>query len=334
VTRIVEVDPFDDAALRAWHDVYLAAERHERPFACPWMFEEVRAQVRAPAVGAELLSLALLDGDVVVATGGLRLPLMDNLDVASLLVHTHPDHRRRGHATALLDHLERLAAARGRRVLMATTDHAYDRGPTGAGDPGVELLRGRGYEHALGDVQQTLDLPVDVDRLEALGVVRAPYRLFTTTDDLPDALVPSYAGLVGTLVTEAPTGDLEQGPEVYDEERVRAEEHQLRESGRTRYLTLALDPADQVVAFSELAVPRHDPGRAYQQGTLVARDHRGHGLGVAVKVANLLRLQEREAGLEKVITYNAEVNEHMIRVNDLLGFRPTARLAEMQKRLG
>jgi RimJ/RimL family protein N-acetyltransferase len=45
-------------------------------------------------------------------------------------------------------------------------------------------------------------------------------------------------------------------------------------------------------------------------------------------------LQANEPELRKVVTYNAEVNEHMIRVNELLGFRPTARLAELQKRLG
>jgi GNAT superfamily N-acetyltransferase len=330
---IVEIDPHDDAALQAWHDVYLAAERHERPFAVPWMFEEVRAQVRAPAVAAELVSLALLEDGDVVATGGLRLPLMDNLEIASLLVHTHPRHRRRGHATALLAHLERLAVDRGRRVLTATTDHGYDLGPTGAGDPGVELLRRHGFDHALGDVQQTLDLPVDEGRLAALAEVPAPYRVVTVTGPLPDELLPSYCRLAGTLVVEAPTGDLEQEAEVFDEERVRVEERQLRESGRTRFRTLALGQDGDVVAFTELDVPRHDPGRAYQQGTLVAPEHRGHGLGAAVKAANLLLLQEREPGLPKVITYNAEVNEHMVRVNALLGFRPTARLAEMQKRL-
>ena len=326
---IVRVDPRDDAALRGWHAAYLEAETHERPFATPWMFEEVRAAALAPPVATErLLHAVVLDGEVV-ATAQALLPLKDNVTRADLMVHTRPAHRRRGHATALLDQLEPLLAERGRRVLTAVTDHAYDVGPSGVGDPGVDLLRGRGYEHALGDVQQSLDLPVAEERLAALGAVRPPYRLVTVTEALPDELLPSYCRLAGTLVTEAPTGDLEQEPEVFDEERLRAEEQQLRDGGRTRYLTLARE----VAGFSELAVPRHDPGRAYQQGTHVGREHRGRALGTAVKAANLRLLQEREPGVRRVITYNAEVNEHMIRVNTLLGFRPTARLAEMQKRL-
>ena len=63
------------------------------------------------------------------------------------------------------------------------------------------------------------------------------------------------------------------------------------------------------------------------------RAHRGHRLGVAVKVATLRLLQERRPDVTEVLTYNAEVNDHMIAVNELLGFEPVARLGEFQKAL-
>ena len=36
--------------------------------------------------------------------------------------------------------------------------------------------------------------------------------------------------------------------------------------------------------------------------------------------------------MHELITYNAEVNRHMIEVNERLGFLPVARLGEFQKR--
>jgi RimJ/RimL family protein N-acetyltransferase len=89
-----------------------------------------------------------------------------------------------------------------------------------------------------------------------------------------------------------------------------------------------------VVAYSDLATTVHEPGRAYQWGTLVAPAHRGHRLGVAVKVANLRLLGSERPDVTRVTTYNAEVNTHMVGVNEALGFRPVARLGDFQKKLG
>ena len=38
--------------------------------------------------------------------------------------------------------------------------------------------------------------------------------------------------------------------------------------------------------------------------------------------------------MRRLTTYNAEVNAHMIGVNEEIGFRPVARLGDFQKRLG
>jgi hypothetical protein len=54
---------------------------------------------------------------------------------------------------------------------------------------------------------------------------------------------------------------------------------------------------------------------------VVARAHRGHRLGLLVKVAMLELLAGREPGLERIITGNADVNEHMIAINTELGYR-------------
>lgn len=65
--------------------------------------------------------------------------------------------------------------------------------------------------------------------------------------------------------------------------------------------------------------------------------HRGHRLGAAIKARNLLALQAGADAADlagrRLVTWNAEVNDHMIAINDRLGFVRTARLGEMQKKV-
>jgi hypothetical protein len=93
-----------------------------------------------------------------------------------------------------------------------------------------------------------------------------------------------------------------------------------------------LRPDGRVAAYSQIYVGADDP-IAYQWGTLVRREDRGHRLGLAVKVANLRLLQARFPRVASVATFNAASNVHMISVNEALGFVPTERSGEFQKRL-
>jgi len=52
----------------------------------------------------------------------------------------------------------------------------------------------------------------------------------------------------------------------------------------------------------------------------VAGPYRGHRLGLLVKVAMLELLAEREPQLTRIVTGNADGNEHMIAINDELGY--------------
>ena len=60
---------------------------------------------------------------------------MDNRHIALVDVATHPDHRRRGHGSAMLEHLTAVARAHGRTTLNADAVWAYDEPADGAGTP-------------------------------------------------------------------------------------------------------------------------------------------------------------------------------------------------------
>jgi hypothetical protein len=202
----------------------------------------------------------------------------------------------------------------------------------------VGFARRHGYELALGDVQRRLDLPVPDAVLDELAGEAAPhhagYALRSWAGPLPDDLLAGWAELAATLDTEAPSGDLDLEPGTTDTDAVRDDERRLALQGRTRWHTVALDPDGRVAAYSELITTVHEPHRAYQWGTLVRRADRGHRLGLAVKLANLRQLQAGAPEVDHVITWNAESNAPMVRLNDRLGFVPTERMGEFQKRLG
>lgn len=336
--RIAAVDPFDGDAFDAWYDVYLAAELVAGPaIGSPWMREELRVMLQERGTRSRSDAwTGSVDGEVVAA-GFVRTPLLDNLTSAEIGVWVGPGHRRRGFGSAMLEGVEREASARGRTLLNAEALWSFESGPEGAGEPGPEFARRCGFELGLGDVKRLLELPVADELLDALAAEAAPhhaaYTLRSFVGPVPDELVDGWARLTSTLMTEAPTGELEREPEAIDASVVRESEAVAARQGRTKFNTVALDEHGDVVAYTDIATTVHEPGKAYQWGTLVRRDARGHRLGVAVKVANLRLLQREASDIRRLTTYNAEVNRHMVQVNERMGFVPVARLGEFQKRL-
>ena len=63
------------------------------------------------------------------------------------------------------------------------------------------------------------------------------------------------------------------------------------------------------------------PQWGFQQLTAVIRSHRGHRLGLLVKTAMLELLASAEPQIEWIATGNAATNEHMIAVNEQLGYK-------------
>jgi hypothetical protein len=60
----------------------------------------------------------------------------------------------------------------------------------------------------------------------------------------------------------------------------------------------------------------------------VTRQHRGHRLGLLVKTAMLEWLAVAEPRLERIVTGNAAVNQHMIAINEELGYELLEPLAQ------
>jgi GNAT superfamily N-acetyltransferase len=336
--RIVPVDPHDDAALQTLHAVVSESDRHERPYSLTWTAHELAVTYRAaPTASANEAWLALA-GSVAVGALESNRPLLDNLGQLNVSVSVVPAARRRGIGTQLAERAFDLARGYGRTTLSswiagAPTD------PTGRPlsaepRPGEAFAASLGLTNRLTDLHRILDLPVPSDRLDGLAAQVAPhsaaYRLVQWVGPCPGEYVEAYCRLRSSIVAEAPKGDLELEDEAYDEKRLRIEEQEFEQMRRTVYVTAAVGPAGELVAHTMLVVPGTEEGRAYQWDTLVLPEHRGHRLGLAVKVANLARMQHEHPDRTELHTFNAVDNPPMSAVNDELGFRSVERIGEWQ----
>jgi hypothetical protein len=334
---LTPIDPFDDSQVDAWWEAYASAERADRGAdAVVWTREESRSELQQASATFDRRAYLLHLGDEVVGSASLGLPLKDNTHVAHIGISVPSQHRRKGVGSQALVLLEAEVLTVGRTTVQATTSWPYELGQGGEGAPGREFARHHHYALALGDVQSRLRLPVAPKLLdlidEDIADAVAGYELHSWTGPIPDALVERWAVLDASLETEAPTGDLEIEAHKPDVEGIRENEALLVAQRRVSFGTIALAPNGDGAAYSQIVVSTDDRN-AYQWGTLVRALDRGHRLGMAVKVANLRLLQIESPDTPAVYTYNAESNTHMRAVNAALGFEPSERMGELQKRL-
>jgi GNAT superfamily N-acetyltransferase len=106
---------------------------------------------------------------------------------------------------------------------------------------------------------------------------------------------------------------------------VRDREDSLARRGREPRVTAALR-GGEVAAFTELVVEPAPARKAATDDTAAVAEHRGRGLGRAVKSESLRLLRRERPDVEVVTTLNAEDNGPMRAINTKLGFVPVVTL--------
>ena len=333
MTEIVDVDPLDPAhtALFAdWVAVHNAAGRAVwGPRAQQVTPEEAQALHQQEDHRNTAWAAVGEDGRVIGAVE-LIAPLRENLDTVGLWLSVDPALWRRGIGSRLLAHVEEAARAAGRsRVLQHNGEPVED------GGAGTRFARRHGYRQVLLDLRQDLSLPVPAERLTALAakVTDPAYRVETAWDDLPEEWLADRAHLARRMSTDAPSG-VEVDEQDWDEERVRQLTARARAMGRRTVEAVARHlPTGRLVGYSFLGVSPGTPDLAIQSDTLVLREHRGHRLGLALKLATLRALQDELPQVTTLRTWNAETNTPMLAVNRALGFESSGYTREWAKDL-
>jgi GNAT superfamily N-acetyltransferase len=337
VSTSERVDPQDAEAFNAWYDVFRPAVDDGREFAVTWAREELLVAMldETPYFTRELWAVrddaGQLAGAMVV-----DLPMKDNTAVISPNIGVRADARRRGYGAALARTAAERAAQYGRTLVQCQLDVplAGEDAPETAGQA---FLEANGLKPANFEVHRILELPLDEAFLESLAAGAAEhhqgYQLVSWQDRCPDEFVDAYAVLQSSFILEAPIGELELEPEIWDEARIRSAEKQRLAQGRHGWTTVAIAPDGTLAGNTELYVGEHSPGKVFQSGTLVSPAHRGHRLGLALKVRNHGELQRSHSEPLVVHTWNGEQNTPMNAVNAELGFRPVEQSQEWQRRI-
>jgi len=235
-------------------------------------------------------------------------------------VTVDPVARRQGLGTRLLEVGVQRVHAAGRTLVYAG---CFDRpGP-------VAFLKAMGLDRAYEEVQRRQDLrALDWGRLddvyaEADGRA-ADYQLIRLPGPTPQDMMPDIVRMTGAI-NDAPTGELDIEDEVFSPERIRAFEAARQAQGWRLYRLVARDRDTGVLAGHTMtAVQGEQPWYGCQYDTSVLRAHRGHRLGLLLKIGMLRWLAEAEPQLRTLDTWNAAANAHMIGVNDALGYQVLA----------
>ena len=142
-----------------------------------------------------------------------------------------------------------------------------------------------------------------------------------TFNEIPDALLASVCAVENQIGVDAPTGDIEFEAQQRTPEQRKLARERDHASGVTTFGRWRSGSDGRAVAVTKIHMGRGEGGDMRQGGTIVAHEHRGHRLGLAIKAANLLAAQRAFPERTAVHTSNHEDNANMVAINERMGFR-------------
>jgi GNAT superfamily N-acetyltransferase len=273
-------------------------------------------------------------GGKIVGRATYETQTGESADTGWVSVEVLAEYRGRGVGRALAERVEAVVAQEGKLKAIAyigiqDVDGPRLPSPTGFGsvplaNRDVKFLIARGYSFEQVERLSRLALPVPAlrDLVSAATVASGPeYRVVTWHGRTPEKWRGDIAILGTRMSTDAPSAGLEEPEDIWTVERVLEGDDRAEASGLDR-LVAAVEhvPTGALVGYTMLAVPPNPTRAVAQYATLVLREHRGHRLGMLLKVANLVHLERVHPGRPSVTTFNAEENRYMLDVNEAVGF--------------
>jgi GNAT superfamily N-acetyltransferase len=254
------------------------------------------------------------DGDRIVGWARATAPVREYTHSLYLQGCVAPDRQREGIGRALLDRI------------VDGTDRSTLRTRAFEGTPGPAVLSAWGFTASHTSVvrRQQLDDPDPswaAMRREAEAAAEG-YELVRRAGPTPEADLPEMV-VLREAINDAPDA-LEY--ESYPVERIAAYEQALVRRRQTQYTVVARHRATgEPAGVTLVCVDEFDPSVGHQEDTSVVRAHRGHRLGLLLKLDMIEWLRRERPEVAALETWNDATNHHMIAVNERLGMREVGR---------
>ena len=316
----IQIEQFDPASdperLRACHAIAMSAWEIDNPGVPPMTFETYAVQWQSFDGSPVHAFLATDPAGRPVGSCCITLPAKENLSMAFCALTVTLDQRRTGTGTALLSQCAAVARADGRTRLAAS---AFD------DTPGAAFAKAKGAASGHAEILRTLDhhgrdagpaggtapcRRAGRGRRRAAVLARAAGRRAPEPAGRRAAVHGRRAGQRG-----GGTDGLGRRPGQGGRENVAA-------FGLDAFTVVARHVASgELAAYTQLVLAPSMPEWAAQQATVVLPAHRGHRLGLLVKIEMMDVLTRQAPQVRHVITGNAGQNEYMIAINEQLGYK-------------
>jgi GNAT superfamily N-acetyltransferase len=326
----VHVQQLDPARVDEVVAVLRAAHEHDLPRDPAFTPQWEKLRILNPSPDEPTTHWVAIAEGAVVGHAQLTLPDLDNPTNSLGNVTVRPDTRRRGVGRLLWDHIADLARADGRKfVFFEASEGSPGEAFAGAIDAELGIYSARRMLQVDDTVRATARALEGSARAAGTG-----YELHVFAGATPEQFLAGSAYLWGRMSTDAPLENLALQPEAYDAARLAAREAAAARQGLVVHNALAVHSASgAVVGMTNIGLAPEDLTHGWQWNTIVDPDHRGHRLGTWIKAANLLEVLRLHPGMRTVLTWNAASNDHMIAVNEAMGFRLWDHWGEWQARL-
>lgn len=247
----------------------------------------------------------------------------DTPDTTWVFAWVNPAHQREGVGTALVQAAESASPESATRFVSS----AY-RAHQDEIEPLVRRFVGPlGYE--LATTETVVKLHLGSASL-AMPQVADGYEVCTYLNGIPEQFREQVGHIKGLVDAEAPNGTLGWNPTPVTPEDYTKEMNLWLAQGDAVFESIATDDHGDVVAWTCIVAPTDRALPAQIEGTLVLSEHRGNGLGAAVKIACLREVKQHGA-TDYIKTSSDDTNIWMQAINANIGFEPGETMAIMQK---